>query len=333
MKITNSLLNTADTCQRKAAFKYIAGIDSTEKHEALNIGSAFHYAMQFYNGVDGLEEIVSSMDSKFFMEDELLNPEEKKDKIQNLAKLCAMTIATTRYMSGALGIDLSLVKREVVVDTEIKNDKNYFDLNYNAVLDGVEITKSGSMIIEYKTTSRIDQTYLDKFKFNSQVVRYYKSYKLSHPDETINGVMIVVALKSLKRIKKGQTPEDFANEMIAEYSDPEKNMIQSVYISAKEIEATSEYKNCEKFMIHQAYRYYEAISLCEDLQIDIDKYGDAIPIRLRARKICESVAGNTSQCDGIFKCKYFNICKSGGDILSENEYRISEIFEELDKGV
>lgn len=188
---SHSRINCFKQCPMLFKYKYIEklvplGADT----KPLSMGKAFHV---------GIENCSSQAALDYMNNDEyFMSQENENDKVIVLAMVDAFlkrfpeakTWEHEKYMTG----------------------KMIEDNDFQLYIDGLEKHGDGYYIIELKTASRVDQTYIDKLDFNDQISRYY--YMAEQNGYKILGVKYYVVKKPLLRQKQSESIEQFRQRLV-----------------------------------------------------------------------------------------------------------------------
>lgn len=188
---SHSRINCFKQCPMLFKYKYIdklvpLGADT----KPLSMGKAFHV---------GIENCSSQAALDYMNNDEyFMSQENENDKVIVLAMVDAFlkrfpeakTWEHEKYMTG----------------------KMIEDNDFQLYIDGLEKHGDGYYIIELKTASRVDQTYIDKLDFNDQISRYY--YMAEQNGYKILGVKYYVVKKPLLRQKQSESIEQFRQRLV-----------------------------------------------------------------------------------------------------------------------
>lgn len=188
---SHSRINCFKQCPMLFKYKYIdklvpLGADT----KPLSMGKAFHV---------GIENCSSQAALDYMNNDEyFMSQENENDKVIVLAMVDAFlkrfpeakTWEHEKYMTG----------------------KMIEDNDFQLYIDGLEKHGDGYYIIELKTASRVDQTYIDKLDFNDQISRYY--YMAEQNGYKILGIKYYVVKKPLLRQKQSESIEQFRQRLV-----------------------------------------------------------------------------------------------------------------------
>lgn len=268
MRFSHSRINCFKTCPKMFDYKYnqhlypIAG-DST----SLMLGKAFHRGIELGN----VNELEKELDNNT----DFLNEGDETNKVIVLAMVEAFFNKFPHHNEGN-------VRHEVEIRTEFGG--NDFVMYADAIVD------EGDWLIlrEYKTASRIDDTYIDKLKFNDQITRYCIAIErvLKKP---VKKIEYYVAKKPLLRLKQNETLDQFRERLVEKITDDQES------IQYFELTRTQQEKDEE----------------LEDLIYDMNTI-----------KNTKRYTKNLSACSCYGKCPYINLCMREKD--AELLYEIRE---------
>ena len=268
MRFSHSRINCFKTCPKMFEYKYIKHLfpidgDST----SLIMGKAFHRGIELGN----VNELEKELDNNT----DFLNEGDETNKVIVLAMVEAFFNKFPHHNEGN-------VRHEVEIRTEFGG--NDFIMYADALVDEGD----GFILREYKTASRIDDTYVDKLKFNDQITRYCIAIErvLKKP---VKKIEYYVAKKPLLRQKQNETLEQFRERLVEKITDDEES-IQYFELTRSQNEKDEE---------------------LEDLIYDINMINNT-----------KRYTKNLSACSCYGKCPYINLCMREKD--AELLYEIKE---------
>lgn len=251
---SHSRINCFKECPKKYEYKYIDNLEPIDDNKALNIGKAFHRGIEL-NSVD---ELAKELDEDEYFSDE----KNETNKIIALAMVESFLKKFPNHNEGN-------IQHEVHIETNICGNEKDFQI----YADAIKEVEEGLILREYKTTSKIDDLYLDKLEFNDQISRYCyvieKEYK-----KPVIAIEYYIAKKPLLRQKQNETIEQYRNRLVERLM--EDNNIVSITLQRT------------KEDIEEAY---------EDLKYDINNI-----------KNTSRFTRNLSNCSVYGGCPYMNLC-------------------------
>ena len=276
MRYSHSRINCFKTCPKQFEYKYIKHLfpisgDSTN----LILGKAFHRGIELGN----VEELEKELDNN----DDFLDEGAETNKVIVLAMVEAFFNKFPHHNEGN-------IKHEVEIKTNFNG--NEFIMYADAIVEEPD----GLILREYKTASRIDDTYIDKLKFNDQISRYCLAIE-QELGKKVKKIEYYVAKKPLLRQKNGETLEQFRERLVEKITEDEES------IQYFELTRTKEQLEEEK----------------EDLIYDMNMINNT-----------KRYTKNLSACSCYGKCPYLNLCMREKD--AELLYEVKEEGDERNEG-
>ena len=168
--LTFTGLNTFRCCPRKYKLRFLDGLQSREKPEALAFGGVVHEALQLWytlpNDANRLFKVLDLIDSKFPTRQG--DPEAKRQ--WQLAR-AMVTGYAARY--GHEEFEIVAVEKEF--EAEIRNpDTGRASQTFTVAgkVDGIVRIGKELYLLEHKTAASIDGSYLDKLWTDTQIALY-----------------------------------------------------------------------------------------------------------------------------------------------------------------
>lgn len=270
MRFSHSRINCFKTCPKMFEYKYIKHLfpidgDST----SLMLGKAFHRGIELGN----VNELEKELDNNT----DFLNEGDETNKVIVLAMVEAFFNKFPRHNEGN-------VKHEVEIRTEFGG--NDFIMYADAIVE----EDNGLILREYKTASRVDDTYIDKLKFNDQITRYCIAIeKVLH--KPVKKIEYYVAKKPLLRQKNGETLDQFRERLVEKITYDEESI-----------------------------QYFELTRTYEQLKEELD---DLI-YDMNTINHTKRYTKNLSACSCYGKCPYLNLCMKEKDAILLYEVREEE---------
>lgn len=324
-KLTFSAINCWRNCPRKYKHRYIDGLRPKEKADTLAFGSLIHEALEFWyrNAVDDnrLFKVFDLIDSRV--------PERECDPVQkNL--WCHAKAMFAGYATVYPADDFQIVEIEKEFTGEIRNPATGAASQTFTIagkVDGIVRCHDGLYLLEHKTASTVDASYLDKLWCDTQIA-LYTNY-LREQGYPIIGVIYNVLLKSRLKQKSGETDEEFAAR---------RAVLASKNKSGKTTAKQQETETDEDFQA-RLYDWYskpeafhrEKIYLTEDrLAMVLEEVWEVTQQYLGAKRR-DSFLMNTSYCFNWSRpCEYLPYCQSCfNPIVRDNLFEVTEPHEEL----
>ncbi len=325
--LTYSALSTFRNCPRKYKNRYLDNLRPRERAEALSFGSVIHTAIElWYRSSDAesrLRDVLAYIDDAF--ENRVVD---SNQMIQwHLAKAMFRGYAK-RYATE----EFEIVEVEKEFVGEIRNPdtgRQSQTFRIAGKVDGIVRCHDGLYLLEHKTASTVDASYLDKLWTDTQIALYcYYLRELGYP---IVGVIYNVLLKSRLKQGKGETQEEYEvrhAELAAKNKSGKSTAKRQMPETDDEFQArlTEWYSRPEAFHREFIYLSEDRLAMLQDEVWEItQQYLDA---RRRGKWLL-----NTSNCFSYQRpCEYLAYCQSGfNPNVADNLYEIALPNEELSR--
>lgn len=323
--LTYSALNTFRNCPRRYKHRYEDGLRVRERAEALSFGGVIHEAIERWyrsaNEPNRLQALLSFIDDQF--------PERFGDSLQSATWHLAVAMLSgyaARY--GTEDFEIVEVEKEFV--GEIRNPatgRQSQTFRIAGKVDGIVRCHDGMYLLEHKTASSIDASYLDKLWTDTQIALYcHYLRELGYP---IVGVIYNVLLKSRLKQSQGETQNEFEVRH-AELAAKNKSGKSSARRQMPESDESFQSRLAEWYSRPEAF-HREFIYLSEDrLAMLQDEVWEITQQYLDARRRDKWLL-NTSNCFSFQRpCEYLPFCQSGfNPNVADNLYEIAMPHEEL----
>lgn len=323
--LTYSALNTFRNCPRKYKHRYIDCLRPREKAEALSFGGVIHGALELWyrspKHPSTRWKVLDYIDQQF--------PERMGDDSQKANWQLARAMLTgyaNRYESEGLQV----VEVEKSFIGEIRNPdtgrrSQTFVIAGKA--DGIVQMPDGMYLLEHKTASSIDASYLDKLWTDTQIALY--SFYLRQLGYPIVGVIYNILLKSRLKQRAGETQEEYEirrAELARKNKSGKSTAKRQMPESDEEFQArlAEWYSRFEVFHREYIFLSEERLAMLQEEVWEItQQYLDA---RRRGKWLL-----NTSNCFSYQRpCEYLPYCQSGfNPNVVDNLYEIVPPHEEL----
>lgn len=266
---SHSKINCYKQCPKMYEYKYIQGLFDLAHSDALAIGSGFHKCIEL-NDVNKALEWMDEQTDTFSEQDE-----------------------TNKVIASAMG-EAFLKKYPTHNQCKVEHEKYFTHKLPNGetmqlYLDALVETNEGYIIREYKTSSRVDDTYLAKLDFNDQISRYWAIVE-KELDKPILKVEYYVAKKPLLRQKQNETVIQYRNRLI-------ERLLEDDNIIEIDIVRTPE-------QLEEAYL---------DLIYDVETVKNA-----------SRYTKNLTACTCYGTCPYIQLCMGNKEALASFEERRNE---------
>jgi RecB family exonuclease len=325
--LTYSALNTFRNCPRKYKNRYIDNLRPRERAEALSFGSVIHAAIElWYRSPDTesrLPDVLAYIDDAF------------ENRVVDSNQMVQWHLATAMirgYAERYATEEFEIVEVEKEFVGEIRNPdtgRQSQTFRIAGKVDGIVRCHDGLYLLEHKTASTVDASYLDKLWTDTQIALYcYYLRELGYP---IVGVIYNVLLKSRLKQGKGETQEEYEvrhAELAAKNKSGKSTAKRQMPETDDEFQArlTEWYSRPEAFHREFIYLSEDRLAMLQDEVWEItQQYLDA---RRRGKWLL-----NTSNCFSYQRpCEYLAYCQSGfNPNVADNLYEIALPNEELSR--
>jgi len=284
--LTQSSLRTLGSCEEKYRLRYIEGLRSSAYRPALTIGTAFHAGIELGSADAAAESYRTARTPSWGPPLSDLDLEAMK---RDEAVLRAM-------VDGALRLWTTWpARREVEFSLPLRNPATGAPSTrhvFSGVFDGLwEDLDGRPVLLEMKTTSRLDADYLRRLDLDPQISAYCHaaSALLETP---VREVVYRVVRKPSIRQRKTESVEGYAERVAADYLE------RPDFYLAEEVVRRSE-EELDRWW-HEAWEIHRRV------------------LRLEAG---EMSVRNTQHCLDFGRCAYFDLCRGVTN---------AEAFESLD---
>jgi RecB family exonuclease len=325
--LTYSALNTFRNCPRKYKNRYLDNLRPRERAEALSFGSVVHTAIELWyrstSTESRLRDVLAYIDDAF--ENRVVDPTQM---VQWHLAIAMIRGYAQRYATE----DFEVVEVEKEFVGEIRNPdtgRQSQTFRIAGKVDGIVRCHDGLYLLEHKTASTVDASYLDKLWTDTQIALYcYYLRELGYP---IVGVIYNVLLKSRLKQGKGETQEEYEvrhAELAAKNKSGKSTAKRQMPETDDEFQArlTEWYSRPEAFHREFIYLSEDRLAMLQDEVWEItQQYLDA---RRRGKWLL-----NTSNCFSYQRpCEYLAYCQSGfNPNVADNLYEIALPNEELSR--
>ena len=323
--LTFSALNTFRNCPRKYKHRYVDCLRPRERAEALSFGGAVHSAIELWYRSTGqsnlLQLVLEYLDGQY--------PDRLHDDQQRSQWHLARAMFTG-YAGRYEQEDFEIVEVEKEFVGEIRNpDTGRLSQTFKIAgkADGIVKCHDGMYLLEHKTASNVDASYLDKLWTDTQIALY--SHYLRELGYPIVGVIYNVLLKSRLKQSAGETQAEYEirhAELAAKNKSGKSTAKRQMPETdeAFQVRLADWYARPEAFHREYIYLSEERLAMLQDEVWEITKqYLDA---QRRGKWLL-----NTSNCFSYQRpCEYLPYCQSGfNSNVADNLYEIALPHEEL----
>jgi RecB family exonuclease len=325
--LTYSALNTFRNCPRRYKNRYLDNLRPRERTEALSFGSVIHSSIELWYRSESTEtrlrDVLAYVDDAF----------EGRKSDPNLMTQWHLASAMMRGYFNRYAIEeFEVVEIEKEFEGKIRNPdtgRQSHTFRIAGKVDGIVRCHDGLYLLEHKTASNVDASYLDKLWTDTQIALYcYYLRELGYP---IVGVIYNVLLKSRLKQSVGETQYEYEVRR-AELAAKNKSGKSTAKRQMPETDTDYQSRLTEWYARPEAY-HREFIYLSEDrLAMLQDEVWEITQQYLDARRRGKWLL-NTSNCFSYQRpCEYLLYCQSGfNPNVADNLYEISMPHEELSR--
>ncbi|MDK9699075.1 MAG: PD-(D/E)XK nuclease family protein [bacterium] len=327
--LTYSSMQSFLDCPRKYLNREIKCLTSKEKNRTLDFGSAWHGALERWY-TPGDQDVKCAAIKQYFS-DCFPNRESDYNERRDFLMLDVMF---STYLNRFPEEDFDVIAAETKFLLPIINPNTgriSRTFNLSGKVDGlIRMKETGELyILEHKTASSVDGSYLEKLPLDFQINLY--AYALSrHLKRPITGVIYNVIQKSGIKLKMGETEEAYQKKLadrIAE-SKTGKSALKRIMPQTDEeftIELRSKYRDPEMITREQL------LISPQDLK-DTEQYVWTITQKIIGEMNEGDWLPNRGHCFkyGKTPCQYWALCRSkNSELVQQNFYDIKPPHEEL----
>lgn len=286
--LTHSSLTDFKNCRRKYYYRNECMLVPKVRKTSLNLGSAVHKGLE----IGSVDDALKTFENIF------PNDQQEANILENMKAICrAMLEGYFNLYSPFESIQAELQYSIPIINPATGQKSKTYILQ--GKIDGLTVIDSRNWLIEYKTASSIDKSYIERLSLDTQVTTYI--YALQRfLNIKIDGVIYRILRKpSIRQTKK---------ETIMQYQD---RLIQ-------------DYKDRPEFYFHEEQLYRSQ----EDLKEFEAELWEITQTMLHCNKQ-EGWYRNTSRCVDWGSCQYAPLCLKNPD--AELLFEVREPHEELEK--
>lgn len=322
MTTTYSMWRLFRDCRRRCRYRYFDHLVPKKKATALRFGSLIHECLELWHTHGDLELVLDHIDRACLER----AGDEQLTSMWHLAR-AMMTGYVRRYPRE----DFEVVAIEETFEGAIVNPETCAasrSFKLAGKVDGI-VRKDGSyFLLEHKTASHIDGSYIERLWTDFQIILYawYVEQSLGFK---IAGIIYNVLAKAKLQQNKGETEGEFQArraQLIAKSKTGKTSAKRRMPESDEEFQArlAEKYADPEMFLRQVLYISRDRFAALQD---ELWELGQQL-LDARRRDVWYQ---NTSQCFQYGRpCPYYPLCSSGDSpIARENLYDIVEPHEEL----
>jgi len=225
IRLDNSALGLYKNCKRAFYYAHVRGLFPKTFGNALFDGSVFHQAVADFMTTKIVD--FKKIETEYTkLVDQVTNPEDVIDIEDRQAKMIGMlTSYISKYESDHTKYKIIAVEEKIEYRLPNNSDEVVIYGTPDTWLE--EIDTKNILLLENKTTSRIDSSYLKRLALDAQLSMYYWLYNMKfgrYPD----GIVYNIATKTQSYRKKNETLEQFTQRMIEYYQKPKKGEDENI---------------------------------------------------------------------------------------------------------
>ena len=322
MTTTYSMWRLFRNCRKACELRYFDELVPIERDGNLAFGSVIHNALESWHKERDLQKVVDLLDAAY--------PERIRDEKQladwHLAQAMMAAYASHNAVENFDVVALEKSFEGPIINPETKAASRSFVLG--GKVDGIVKEGDEYFLLEHKTASQIDASYLEKLWTDFQII-LYAWYLEQTMGIKISGVIYNVLVKAKLRQSKGETEAEFEArraELIANSKTGKSSAKRKMPETDDEFRARLIEKYAEPGMFHREVLYISRDQF-EELRAELWELSQAL-LDARRRK---AFYRNTSYCFQYNRpCAYYALCRSGGNPnVIENLYQKVAPHEEL----
>lgn len=237
---SHSRINCFKECPKKYQYKYIDKLyPLDDQSAALSMGKSLHYGIEHGSSDKAIEE----MDKNTYY----ISEQGETDKVIVMAMIDAYLKKFPNH---------SKLEHEVhLIGGLIEQD------DFQMYLDGLEETDEGFWIIETKSTSTLDDNYINKLDYNDQISRYYYFANMI-VDKPLLGIKYRIIKKPRIRQKKDESVVQFRQRLV-ELLSQDDNIVELIITRTEDqIESCIKDTIYDMNVIKQTTRFTKNLNSC-----------------------------------------------------------------------
>jgi hypothetical protein len=308
IRISYSMLNMFRNCRRAVKYKYVEGLEGHYRSAALSFGTTIHKGLETWYTCRDIRQTLDTI------RPDLPNVDDQ------LIASCMLEAYVAKYKDN----DLEVVSLETTFDAPIYDMATKEPIPgvlMKGIIDGIVKVDGEYYLLEHKTTSRLDESYLEKLWYDFQITLYcYYVNKLF--GYKCNGILYNILVKPDFKRNKGETDEEFELRRMEAAS---KNKSGKTNIKQKKEETDVEFVTrlqefySSPYSIHRETLYVSK----KQMSVAIEQVAELTHAYLSCVKRNKFYM-NTDFCFRYGKCTYWELCKSNENPnTKENLYKVT----------
>jgi hypothetical protein len=319
---TYSMWSLFRNCRKAVDWRYLQNLVPLERDGNLHYGSLIHDCLETWHRYRNREQVLGLIERSC--------PNRHVDDSQRRDWHLA-TAMMTGYMNRYPEEEFEVVELEKVFQGPIVNPETGAasrSFVLSGKVDGIVKMGSEYFVLEHKTASLLDSSYLERLWTDFQITlyAYYVEQTLGLP---ITGILYNVLVKAKLQQSAGETEEEFEArraELLAKSKTGKSSAKRRTPESDEDFQARLAEKYADPEMFHRE-KLYLSRDRFEILRAELWELTQAF-LDARRRGVFYQ---NTSHCFQYQRpCPYFALCRSNGNPnVLENFYQRVEPHEEL----
>lgn len=319
---TYSMWRLFRDCRMAFKWRYIDQLIPLQKDKNLSFGSTIHECLRLWHDKKNIQLVNAYIDKVYFNRTQ----DEKAKADWHLAR-AMMNAYVKKYPKEEFDV-IALEKKfeGQIINPETGAPSRSFLLA--GKVDGLVTIDGKYYLLEHKTASILDASYLEKLWCDFQII-LYSWYLEQTLGIKITGIIYNILVKTRISQSKGETEEEYQErcaELIAKSKSGKTSAKRKMPESDEAFSTRLDEKYSESEMFHREMLYISRDQF-DELRIELWELSKSL---LEARRR-QMFYRNTSYCYHHNKpCPYFELCKSGGSqLVIDNLYQHAIPHEEL----
>lgn len=286
--LSSSMIDCYYTCKRKFNYRYNNGLIPLIEKDSLYLGSLVHSAMSVLYKTKSYSEAVTHITQTIDNIDVSLMNVTQMEEIEHMEIVAKCFLLAYCEVFGEEILGCIVLESEQRHRKKVGRKGSYFC--YFEYTPDLVISYEGKIkIIDFKTASRIDGQYLDKFDISYQTKSYY-SYLADLYE--VDSMEYRILKKPGIRRKQSESKEQFYERLKDNFK-----------------------VNLEDTIVVKTIRFDKQLNNYHKKELLMTKKDITHGIKSRIYPM------NTSACSTIGRCQYFDLCHRGKE--AEEMYKIS----------
>lgn len=324
---TYSMWRSFRDCRKACKYRYFDNLSPLARARTLVFGQLIHNCLELWHRCRNLTLVIEMINASY--------PKRTVPDTEGEAQLSEWHLATAMMIAYTLRYsreDFSIVALEQgfigpLFNPETGAESRSFLLA--GKVDGIVKMPDGRFyLLEHKTASQIDGSYLERLWTDFQIT-LYAGYLEKTMNLRIAGIIYNVLTKAKLRQGRGETEEEYEArraELIAKSKTGKTSAKRKLPESDEEFQERLAVKYSDPAAFHR-----ETLFLSRDRFVELQSELWELSKALLDARRRNAWYRNTSQCFQFGRpCAYWPICSSGENpMVIENNYQIVEPYEEL----